>query len=160
MSEISITRFQPALASRDKVNSVQAVDTEDSLEQTQNPLENNEQEPRDRKQGTGKKLAGSKKSAPLMNHSYASAAESEPESIAADPDDDSMEHAISRLNDYVQSVKRDIIFDFDPASGEPSVSVVDRESRQVLRQFDSQEALELARTLDKQEPISLFKTQV
>ncbi|MDP2286429.1 MAG: flagellar protein FlaG, partial [Pseudohongiella sp.] len=72
----------------------------------------------------------------------------------------STERAVSRLNEYVQSVKRDIIFDFDPDSGEPSVTVVDRESRKVLRQFDSIEAQELARKLESQEPITLFKAQV
>lgn len=160
MSEISITRFQPALAARDKVNSVQAVDTEDSLEHTQNPLENANQQSEGKKQAPGKKAATRKKPLPLKNNSYVTLSETEQEPVDSDPGDDSMEHAISRLNDYVQSVKRDIIFDFDPASGEPSVTVVDRESRQVLRQLDSQEARELARMLDKQEPISLFKTQV
>ena len=160
MSEISITRFQPALAAREKVNSVQAVDTEDSLEHMQNPLDNKDQQQQEKKQEPAKKQSTRKKPAPLNNNSYVTMAESETELVDSDPDDDSMEHAISRLNDYVQSVKRDIIFDFDPASGEPSVTVVDRESRKVLRQFDSKEALELARSLDKQEPISLFKTQV
>lgn len=160
MSEISITRFQPALVTREKVNSVQAVDTDASLEHTQNPLENKDQEQQGKKQGAGKQSSARKKPVPLKNNSYVKIAESEKELVDSDPDDDSMEHAISRLNDYVQSVKRDIIFDFDPASGEPSVTVVDRESRKVLRQFDSKEALELVRKLDKQEPISLFKTQV
>ena len=60
----------------------------------------------------------------------------------------------------MQTVKRDLVFDIDPLSLEPSVTVVDRESRKVLRQFDSKEALEMARKLESEEPISLFKTQV
>ena len=160
MSEISITRFQPALVAREKVNSVQAVESDASLEHTQNPLENKDQEQQEKKQNAAKQPSARKKPVPLKNNSYVTMAESDLEPFDSDADDDSMEHAISRLNDYVQSVKRDIIFDFDPASGEPSVTVVDRESRKVLRQFDSKEALELARKLDKQEPISLFKTQV
>jgi len=60
----------------------------------------------------------------------------------------------------VQTVKRDIVFDIDPLSQEPSVTVVDRESRKILRHFDSKEALELAKQIDTEEPISLFKTQV
>lgn len=160
MSEISITRFQPALVVKEKVNSVQAVDSDASLEHTQNPLENKDQERQEKKQGTGKQSSARKKPVPLKNNSYVTISETEAEPVDSDPNDDSMEHAISRLNNYVQSVKRDIIFDFDPASGEPTVTVVDRESRKVLRQFDSKEALELARKLDKQEPISLFKTQV
>jgi flagellar protein FlaG len=70
------------------------------------------------------------------------------------------EEAVSRLNDYVQNVKRDLVFDFDPDSGEPSVTVLDRESQRVLRQIDSKEALELARRLDEEESLSLFRTQV
>jgi flagellar protein FlaG len=162
VSEISITRFQPALVAREKVNSVQAVDSDTDLEHTHNPLQNKDQDQEQQKQkGAGKQSSSRKKPVPLKNNNYEQmAAESETEIIDSDPDDDSMEHIISRLNDYVQSVKRDIIFDFDPASGEPSVTVVDRESRKVLRQFDSKEAQELARKLDKKEPISLFQTQV
>lgn len=70
------------------------------------------------------------------------------------------EEAVSRLNDYVQNVKRDLVFDFDPDSGEPSVTVLDRESQRVLRQIDSKEVLELARKLDEEESLSLFRTQV
>lgn len=155
MSEISITRFQPALAAREKVNSVQAVDDDASLENTQNPLENlNQHKNPDAQSGNGQ--PGSRQGTDKQRPYPASDAEA----VSAVPDEDSMEQVVSRLNDYVQSVKRDIIFDFDPDSGEPSVTVVDRESRKVLRQFDSKEALELARKLDKQEPISLFKTQV
>lgn len=152
MSEISITRFQPALVARDKVNSVQAIDTEDGLEQTENPLEHkhNQQKSADHSE----QQASDSKARPAKIVDISQAVPS------ADADDNATEHAVSRLNEYVQSVKRDIIFDFDPASGEPSVTVVDRESRKVLRQFDSKEALELARKLDSQEPISLFKTQV
>jgi flagellar protein FlaG len=160
VSEISITRFQPALVVREKVNSVQAIEHDVSLDHTKNPLENKNQEPQQEKQETRKQPSARKKPVPLKNNSYSEMAGSGTVLIDSDPDDDSMEHAISRLNDYVQSVKRDIIFDFDPDSGEPSVTVVDRESRKVLRKFDSQEALELASKLDKQERISLFKTKV
>lgn len=144
MSEISITRFQPALAAREKVKSVQSVDEDSSLENAGSPLED---------QSRQKK----KDSNPSDKTSLYASADVDGAAPAAD---ESMEQVVSRLNDYVQSVKRDIIFDFDPDSGEPSVTVVDRASRKVLRQFDSKEALEMARNLDKQEPISLFKTQV
>ncbi len=131
MSEISITRFQPALVTREKVNSVGSVenDLEAKPDHQETPQRDNQPQPHG-------------------------------ETANREASDADLEQAVLRLNDYVQSVKRDIIFDFDPDSGEPSVTVVDRESRKVLRQFDSKEALELAQKLDKQEPISLFKTQV
>ena len=152
MSEISITRFQPALVAREKVNSVQAVDTEDGLEQAENPLENK----RDQQQ-----LSKRNKQAQDGSGDSSQSDEDVDQASAAQAAKDSFtENAVSRLNEYVQSVKRDIIFDFDPDSGEPSVTVVDRESRKVLRQFNSEEAQELARKLESQEPISLFKAQV
>jgi len=157
VSEISITRFQPALAAREKVKSVQASENQTSLENAQNPLEDPQQE---------KKKDDSRSSRPVPARSRGKTSdktrvyESAEHDAVAPVGDESMEQVVSRLNDYVQSVKRDIIFDFDPDSGEPSVTVVDRESRKILRQIDSKEALELARSLEKQEPISLFKTQV
>jgi len=152
VSEISITRFQPALVAREKVNSVQAVDTEDGLEQAENPLENK----RDQQQLSRR----NKQAQEGLGDSRQNNLDAEQASAAQAAKDSSTENAVSRLNEYVQSVKRDIIFDFDPDSGEPSVTVVDRESRKVLRQFNSEEAQELARKLESQEPISLFKAQV
>lgn len=152
MSEISITRFQPALVAREKVNSVQAIDTEDGLEQAENPLENKRDQQQLSKRNKQAQDGSGDSGQSDLDTDQASAAQAAKDSFT--------ENAVSRLNEYVQSVKRDIIFDFDPDSGEPSVTVVDRESRKVLRQFDSEEAQELARKLESQEPISLFKAQV
>lgn len=152
MSEIRITRFQPALAAREKVNSVQAIETENGLEQAGDPSENKQ----DQQQSSGQ--AKRSRVAPAGGSGKASDNDAYLAALAAK--DSSTENAVSRLNEYVQSVKRDIVFDFDPDSGEPTVTVVDRESRKILRQFDSEEAQELARKLDSQEPISLFKAQV
>lgn len=151
MSEISITRFQPALVAREKVNSVQAIDTDDGLEQAENPLENKSDQQLSKRNKQAQDGSGDSSQSD-QDVDQASAAQAAKDSFT--------ENAVSRLNEYVQSVKRDIIFDFDPDSGEPSVTVVDRESRKVLRQFDSEEAQELARKLESQEPISLFKAQV
>lgn len=140
MSEISITRFQPAPVTREKVNSVGTVenDLEAKPDRQETPQRDNQPHEQWRR---GSQLQ-------------------QGDSGSREASEADLEQAVLRLNDYVQSVKRDIIFDFDPDSGEPSVTVVDRESRKMLRQFDSKEALELAQKLDKQEPISLFKTQV
>jgi len=74
--------------------------------------------------------------------------------------DKQLEAAVARLNDYVQTVQRDIIFGIDSGTSEPSVTVVDRKSRKMVRQFGGKEALEMARKIDAQEPLSLFKAQV
>lgn len=151
MSEISITRFQPAIVAKDKVNSVQAVENEVGAEHADQPPG---------KQESGKQGGGS-------DRKPSEAAEpgpaSSPEEVAADDDPETdaiLEQAVTKLNRYVQNVKRDLVFDIDPLSQEPSVTVVDRESRQVLRHFDSREALELARQIDSEQPLSLFKAEV
>lgn len=155
MSEISITRFQPALAAREKVNSVEPIENDVDASESHNPLQRRSSDqhpsgkhPRRRAEDMlpAKKSAGDKQSESPVERS--------------ESEQDALETAVSRLNEYVQTVKRDLVFDIDPLSLEPSVTVVDRESRKVLRQFDSKEALEMARKLESEEPISLFRTQV
>lgn len=153
MSEISITRFQPAPVTREKVNSVESVENDlDANPKRRNPQEDAHKDAQHKDQ---------QRQEPQSSQRPVSAAESSAKSSSQPPlEDGELEQAVSRLNEYVQTVKRDLIFDIDPENQEPSVTVVDRESRKVLRQFDSKEALELAKKLESQEPISLFKTQV
>jgi flagellar protein FlaG len=150
VSEISITRFQPAPVTREKVNSVESVENDlDANPKRRNPQEDahkdarHKDKQRQESQSTQRPATAAKMNSPQPTL-----------------EDGELEQAVSRLNEYVQTVKRDLIFDIDPENQEPSVTVVDRESRKVLRQFDSKEALELAKKLESQEPISLFKTQV
>ena len=151
MSEISITRFQPARAARERVQSVDSVDTDvdaESGKQSEQPVNSDRQK---NKQGRSGKQASKDSPSQTENTSLPGTSEE----LERDT-----EEAVSRLNDYVQNVKRDLVFDFDPESGEPSVTVLDRESQRVLRQIDSKEVLELARKLDEEESLSLFRTQV
>ncbi len=158
MSEISITRFQPAVVAREKVNSVQAVENEVGAEHADNTPD---------EQGSGKQGSDRQKSGQQRPTSQPADTNNNPKDAARRQADDEgaseeeiLEQAVTKLNRYVQTVKRDIVFDIDPLSQEPSVTVVDRESRKILRQFDSKEALELAKQIDIEEPISLFKAQV
>lgn len=167
MSEISITRFQPAVVTGTKVNSVQAVDNELGDEHTDNkPDDKGSGKQGSGKQGSGKQESGKQdagKQAELEKSRAANKSPSSATSKSVDPDlsaEDILEDAVTKLNHYVQTVKRDIVFDIDPVSQEPSVTVVDRESRKVLRQFDTKEALELAKQIESDEPISLFKAEV
>lgn len=154
MSEIHITRFQPAAPGRDKTTSVPAVEDTSSALHTDTSAD---------QRGSGSSSGSSSGSAQQRREQAPQTSgqrTSDTVDAAADNDAEKLEQAVSKLNQYVQSVKRDIYFDLDPLSGEPSVTVLDRESRQVLRQFDSREALELASKVDTDEPISLFKTRV
>ncbi len=68
--------------------------------------------------------------------------------------------AVTQLNDCVQNVRRDLEFSVDEQAGVYVVKVIDRHWRDVVRQIPSEEALELARKLNDQEPLGLFSAQV
>jgi len=68
--------------------------------------------------------------------------------------------AVARLNEYIQTVQRDLMFSLDESSGEAVISVVDRQSLKVVRQIPSEIALTLAQKLSNEEPLSLFSAQV
>jgi len=57
--------------------------------------------------------------------------------------------AVSRLNDYVQSMQRDIRFSIDKGTGETVIKVVDTNSGETIRQLPSEEVLAIARSLEK-----------
>ena len=163
MSEISITRFQPAVVTRDKVNSVQPVDNELGAEHTDNaPDDQSSNKKGSDKQNSGQKSAGSESDQENASNAPAPPASKAPDRSASADDsaEEILEQAVTKLNRYVQTVKRDIVFDIDPLSQEPSVTVVDRESRKILRHFDTKAALELAKQIDSEEHISLFKAEV
>jgi flagellar protein FlaG len=61
-----------------------------------------------------------------------------------------VEKAIAHLNDYVQSIQRDLEFSMDEGSGATVVRVIDRTTKTVIRQIPSDVALRLARNLKLQ----------
>lgn len=140
MSDISITRFQPAPATRDKVNAVDPSENESS--------------------GLGSGGSGTHGE----KHDQKAQKESSHSDTSRDAsnavDGKELEQAVAKLNDYVQNVQRDIVFDLDEEGVEPSVTVLDRSSHQVLRHFARKEALELAKKLDAQDPLNLFDASV
>lgn len=135
MTDISITRFLPTTVSRDKVTSVQT--------------ENNDQ-------GHSSLYAAS------QGESYQDDEQGHSETRSTEElaNEQQLEVAVARLNDYVQTIQRDIIFGVELGAAEPSVTVVDRSSRKLVRQFGGKEALELAKKVDAQEPLVLFKARV
>lgn len=68
--------------------------------------------------------------------------------------------AIKKLNDYVQSHRRDLKFSVDKATGHTVIDVVDQKSGKVVRQIPEELALKLAQELQQQEPLSLFRAKV
>lgn len=70
-----------------------------------------------------------------------------------------VQEAVAKLNDYIQSVQRDLEFNLDDESGRVVVKVVDRNTNEVVRQIPDEVALKLAHNLQSEEPISLLNTK-
>lgn len=70
--------------------------------------------------------------------------------------EEQLEVAVTQLNDYIQNVQRDLQFKTDDASGKTVVTVVDRQTSEVVRQIPDDVALTLAENLKQDEPLSLF----
>jgi len=55
--------------------------------------------------------------------------------------------AVAQLNDYVQNIQRNLEFRVDEATNRTVVSVIDRDSQEVIRQIPSEVVLKLAKQL-------------
>lgn len=64
--------------------------------------------------------------------------------------------AITEMNDYVQSVQRDLEFSVDADLGKTVVKVVDMGTGELIRQIPEQHFLDLARNLKADNPLQLF----
>ena len=62
-----------------------------------------------------------------------------------------VERAVAKLNDYVQSIQRDLKFSVDQELGRPIVRVIDRSTQEVIRQIPNDVTIRLARNLNAQE---------
>lgn len=59
-----------------------------------------------------------------------------------------LDSAVASMQNYAQSIKRNLDFHLDESSGRVVVQVVASDSGEVIRQIPSEEALELAANLD------------
>lgn len=57
--------------------------------------------------------------------------------------------AVRRANEFIKPVSDSVEFSLDQDSGRLVVKMVDLETRQIIRQFPSEEMLSLARAMDK-----------
>ncbi len=90
----------------------------------------------------------------------AEAAISLPESVVDNSAvQEEVQAAVAQMNEYIQSTQRDLSFTYDPNSGETVVKVLDRATKEVIRQIPDQIFLKLAQSLDRNEPIQLFSAQ-
>ncbi|MAM88087.1 flagellar protein FlaG [Allohahella sp. A8] len=79
---------------------------------------------------------------------------------AASQEPDTLRSAVTRLNDYVQSVQRDLEFSFDEESGHSVITVIDRNTKEVVRQLPDDVALELARNLQNNDSVRLLDARI
>lgn len=71
---------------------------------------------------------------------------------------ESLLKAVSSIEGFVQSIRRDLDFSLDDASGRVVIKVTDSVSGDVIRQMPSEEALRLAESLEEVRSL-LFKAE-
>lgn len=77
---------------------------------------------------------------------------------ARDVSREQVESAVSTIQEFVQSVRRNVTFSVEDNSGRVVVKVTDASSGDVIRQIPSEEALQLAESLDEVRSL-LFKAE-
>ena len=91
------------------------------------------------------------KSVPVLEQKSRPAADRASVAVAEQRSQD-VSKAIEQLNDYVQSLQRDLRFSLDDDLGRAVVRVIDSSTQEVIRQIPNETALQLARNLkDAQE---------
>jgi len=73
---------------------------------------------------------------------------------------DQLGEAVTKLNNYVQAVQRDLKFEVNNELGQTIVRVVDQDTQEVIRQIPDEVAVRLAEKLLQDEPLTLFNTKV
>jgi flagellar protein FlaG len=73
--------------------------------------------------------------------------ENRPSEPANPADAATVSQVVSRLNDYVQTLRRDLVFRVDEETDKVVVTVVDPETGEVIRQIPSEEVMAVARVL-------------
>ncbi len=80
-----------------------------------------------------------------VNTEQAIAAENEKK--AQQQEDQSVEQTVEEINNYFQSMGRDLNFKVDDESGRTVITVLDSETKEVIRQIPPEEVLQLALNL-------------
>jgi flagellar protein FlaG len=107
---------------------------------------------------------GIKRSVPVVKNSEVQSVSSSAEISGAAAEADApvareqIEKAVSTLQEFAQSVKRDLNFSVDDGSGQVVVKVTDSSSGDIIRQIPSEEALQLAENLSEVRSL-LFKAE-
>ena len=76
-------------------------------------------------------------------------------SVPATPPVAAVKEAVNRLNQYVQTLRRDLEFRVDESTNTVVVTVVDPATKEVIRQIPSEEVLAVARNLEQMQGVIL-----
>ena len=72
-----------------------------------------------------------------------------PEKAEAQPDRDEVSSAVKKLNDALPQSAQSLEFEIDEESKDLVVKIIDRDTKEVVRQMPTREALEMAKSIDK-----------
>jgi flagellar protein FlaG len=67
----------------------------------------------------------------------------------AKPSNKELADAVKSVNDFVNSVNKSLQFSVDDDTGKTVVKVIDTETKQLIKQFPSEEMLAIAKALDR-----------
>ena len=65
------------------------------------------------------------------------------------PEPEDLQEAVSRLNDFVQNVRRTLSFSVEEQTGTTVVQVIDAETEELIRQIPAEETIKLAASIEE-----------
>lgn len=63
--------------------------------------------------------------------------------------DEKVKQAVNKIQDFTDKVANNLKFSIDDDTGKTIVKIIDSQTQEIIRQFPSEEAISIARTLDK-----------
>jgi flagellar protein FlaG len=79
-----------------------------------------------------------------------------PATTQAQPNPAQLKEAVSKLNDYTQSISRKLSFSIEESTGRTVIKVYDAETDELIRQIPPEETLRLAEVIGDQGSSNLF----
>lgn len=77
---------------------------------------------------------------------------------SAEPDLKQVHEAVDNINKAMQTMSRSIEFSVDTDSDRTVIKIIDQQTREVIRQMPSAEALEIGKALEKMQGLLLHQT--
>ncbi len=101
---------------------------------------------------------GAQRAAAGKPASGAAPVDDEQQQQQAAPADERLSQAVERINTALQARSPELEFSVDSDSERMVVKVIDRDTKEVIRQMPSEEALEIAKALDRMQSLLIRQT--